>query len=140
MSLQSPLNFRLLRTAKVAGEQTMVPEERLLKISSWAEHSLNSARRWSRTVGTQQPGLNSAVIIRRCSRCYCKLYEEQPRLDWEHLADMMHDSRASSPIPQYHTVRSAGYLERLSPTVRLDRVEAAALRLRSNTVYRFLKR
>lgn len=42
--------------------------------------------------GTYNPGLNNAVIS--TGECYeeiGRLYEEQPRLDWEHLADMMHD-------------------------------------------------
>jgi len=42
--------------------------------------------------GNYNPGLNNAVIA--TGECYeeiGRLYEEQPRLDWEHLADMMHD-------------------------------------------------
>jgi len=42
--------------------------------------------------GNYNPGLNNAVIS--TGECYeeiGRLYEEQPRLDWEHLADMMHD-------------------------------------------------
>jgi len=42
--------------------------------------------------GNYNPGLNNAVIS--TGECYeeiGKLYEEQPRMDWEHLADMMHD-------------------------------------------------
>ena len=42
--------------------------------------------------GGYNPGLNSAVVA--TGECYeeiGRLYEEQPRLDWEHLADMMHD-------------------------------------------------
>ena len=62
--------------------------------------------------GNYNPGLNNAVIATGSSlpsvwkstidnlkhfstgECYeeiGRLYEEQPRLDWEHLADMMHD-------------------------------------------------
>ena len=38
------------------------------------------------------PGLNNAVIATgACYEDIGKLYEEQPRLDWEHIADMMHD-------------------------------------------------
>ena len=42
--------------------------------------------------GGYNPGLNNAVVA--TGECYeeiGRLYEEQPRLDWEHLADMMHD-------------------------------------------------
>jgi len=42
--------------------------------------------------GGYNPGLNRAVVA--TGECYeevGRLYEEQPRLDWEHVADMMHD-------------------------------------------------
>jgi len=42
--------------------------------------------------GGYNPGLNNAVIATgACYEDIGKLYEEQPRLDWEHIADMMHD-------------------------------------------------
>ena len=42
--------------------------------------------------GGYNPGLNRAVMA--TGECYeevGRMYEEQPRLDWEHVADMMHD-------------------------------------------------
>ena len=60
--------------------------------------------------GGYNPSLNRAVIA--TGECYeeiGRLYEEQPRLDWEHLADMMHDYKgllAGWPqVLQIHSVR-----------------------------------
>ena len=59
--------------------------------------------------GGYNPGLNKAVIA--TGECYDeigKLYEEQPRLDWEHIADMMHDYKGLlsgwPQVLQIHTV------------------------------------
>ena len=61
--------------------------------------------------GGYNPSLNRAVIA--TGECYeeiGRLYEEQPRLDWEHLADMMHDYKgllAGWPqVLQIHAVGS----------------------------------
>ena len=61
--------------------------------------------------GGYNPSLNRAVIA--TGECYeeiGRLYEEQPRLDWEHLADMMHDYKgllAGWPqVLQIHAVSS----------------------------------
>ena len=65
--------------------------------------------------GGYNPSLNRAVIA--TGECYeeiGRLYEEQPRLDWEHLADMMHDYKgllAGWPqVLQIHAVGSQSVL------------------------------
>ena len=62
--------------------------------------------------GGYNPGLNKAVIA--TGECYDeigKLYEEQPRLDWEHIADMMHDYKGLlSGWPQVLQIHTVSYI------------------------------
>ena len=66
--------------------------------------------------GGYNPGLNNAVVA--TGECYeeiGRLYEEQPRLDWEHLADMMHDYKGLlSGWPQVLHLQSVTVIVALS--------------------------
>lgn len=88
--------------------------------------------------GNYNPGLNSAVVS--TGECYeeiGRLYEEQPRLDWEHLADMMHDYRGLlSGWPQILHVHSGamGRCRELVADGKLGAAESAAIKARTDNV------
>ena len=85
--------------------------------------------------GGYSPGLNRAVIA--TGECYEEiglLYEEQPRLDWEHLADMMHDYKGLlGGWPQVLQIH-AGAHGRRKEMENSGQAEAAQIVKRSDTV------
>lgn len=88
--------------------------------------------------GNYNPGLNNAVVA--TGECYeeiGRLYEEQPRLDWEHLADMMHDYRGLlSGWPQVLHLHSGsqGKRKEIENDGRVGQTEANAVKTRTDTV------
>ncbi|XP_023334885.1 sorting nexin lst-4 [Eurytemora carolleeae] len=88
--------------------------------------------------GNYSPGLNSAVL--HTGETYeelGKLYEEQPRLDWEHLADMMHDYKGLlTGFPQILHVHSGsvGKQREVEADPKVGPAEAASVKLRSDAV------
>jgi sorting nexin-9/18/33 len=88
--------------------------------------------------GGYNPGLNSAVVA--TGECYeeiGRLYEEQPRLDWEHLADMMHDYKGLlSGWPQVLHLQSGsqGKRKEVENDGKVGQAEAAAVKTRTDTV------
>ena len=85
--------------------------------------------------GGYSSGLNRAVIS--TGECYeeiGRLYEEQPRLDWEHLADMMHDYKGLlSGWPQVLQIH-AGAHGRRKEMESSGQAEAGQIIKRSDTV------
>merc|ERR550532_1326389 len=85
--------------------------------------------------GGYNPSLNRAVIA--TGECYeeiGRLYEEQPRLDWEHLADMMHDYKGLlAGWPQVLQIH-AGAHGRRKEAENSGQSEAAQISKRSDTV------
>jgi len=88
--------------------------------------------------GNYNPGLNNAVVA--TGECYeeiGRLYEEQPRLDWEHLADMMHDYRGLlSGWPQVLHLHSGsqGKRKEIENDGRVGQTEVNAVKTRTDTV------
>jgi len=88
--------------------------------------------------GGYNPGLNNAVVA--TGECYeeiGRLYEEQPRLDWEHLADMMHDYKGLlSGWPQVLHLQSGsqGKRKEVENDGKVGQAESAAVKTRTDTV------
>jgi len=88
--------------------------------------------------GNYSPGLNAAVL--NTGEVYediGKLYEDQPRLDWEHLADMMHDYKGLlTGFPQILHIQSGavGKHREVDGDTKLGAAEAAAVKQRADTV------
>merc|ERR1712106_1047662 len=88
--------------------------------------------------GSYNPGLNNAVVA--TGECYeeiGRLYEEQPRLDWEHLADMMHDYKGLlSGWPQVLQIQQGGQGKRreVEGDTKVAEDEAGGVARRSDTV------
>ena len=59
------------------------------------------------------------------------LYEEQPRLDWEHIQDMMHDYKGLlAGWPQVLQIHSVAIFSDLFVQVQLDPLDSRALMAR----------
>ena len=88
--------------------------------------------------GNYNPGLNNAVVA--TGECYeeiGRLYEEQPRLDWEHLADMMHDYKGLlSGWPQVLHLHSGsqGKRKEIENDGKVGQTEVGAVKTRTDTV------
>jgi len=84
------------------------------------------------------PGLNTAII--NTGEVYeeiGKLYEEQPRLDWERLADMMHDYKGLlSGFPQILHIHSGaqGKHREVEADAKVGPAEMAEVKRRTDTV------
>jgi len=88
--------------------------------------------------GSYNPGLNNAVVSTgECYEDIGKLYEEQPRLDWEHLADMMHDYKGLlSGWPQVLQIQqgSQGKRREVESDSKVGEDEVSGVMRRSDTV------
>jgi len=125
--------------AKVASEQTIKCQNDYSRdFSTMGRAFTQLGQAMEQDGGNYSPGLNSAVI--NTGDVYDdigKLYEEQPRLDWEHLADMMHDYKGLlSGFPNILHIQSGaqGKHREVESDSKVGPAEAAALRLRTNTV------
>ena len=88
--------------------------------------------------GGYNPGLNSAVLA--TGQCYeeiGRLYEEQPKLDWEHIADTMHDYRgllAGWPGVLHLHSGSQGKRKEIEHDTKVSQAEAGSVKTRTDTV------
>ena len=83
-------------------------------------------------------GLNNAVVATgACYEDIGRLYEEQSRMDWEHLADMMHDYKGLlSGWPQVLNLHSGsqGKLKEIENDEKVGQAEVSAVKTRTDTV------
>ena len=83
-------------------------------------------------------GLNNAVVATgECYEDIGGLYEEQPRMDWEHLADMMHDYKGLlSGWPQVLNLHSGsqGKRKEIENDGKVGQAEVSAVKTRTDTV------
>jgi len=88
--------------------------------------------------GNYNPGLNNAVVATgECYEDIGRLYEEQPRMDWEHLADMMHDYKGLlSGWPQVLHLHSGsqGKRKEIENDGKVGQAEASSVKTRTDTV------
>lgn len=125
--------------AKLAADQTTKCQQHYRREFQHIGRSFTDlGRAMEQDGGGYNCGLNAAVLA--TGECYDEiglLYEEQPRLDWEHLADMMHDYKGLlAGWPQVLHLHSGaqGKRKEVETDPKVGQAEAQEVKRRSDTV------